>query len=256
MDDLARVLAWLRGVGRDRAVTTVPVPGGEAFLHPDFPLAHDHNRLLISGPCGAPALYEAAEAVLGGAGLAHRLIDVQTLEVADSVTAGLASHGYERSEDLLLRHTGAAPRDRVLPGPVIELSLPERAAVAEAEWRRDKPDADPELARQLGWRILTMPTAADATFLAVRDAGTGAVLAHADLYLRDGVAQIEEVMTDPQHQNQGLATAVVTAAIGRAHEADAELTFLIADATDWPQQWYRTLGFADLGRTVSFATPS
>lgn len=254
MDDLARVLAWLRAVARDRAVSAIPVPGGEAFLHPDFPLAHDHNRLLISGPCGAPALHEAADAVLGGAGLAHRLIDVQSLEVADAVTAGLLGYGYERSEDLIMRHAGGPRQPRPLPGPVVELALPERAAVAEAEWRRDKPDGAPDLARQLGWRILTMPTAAHTTFLAVRDEDTGAVLAHADLYVRDGIAQIEEVMTDPAHQNRGLASAVVNAAVQRA--AAADLLFLIADGEDWPQQWYRTLGFADLGRTASFATPS
>jgi ribosomal protein S18 acetylase RimI-like enzyme len=68
------------------------------------------------------------------------------------------------------------------------------------------------------------------------------------LFHEDGVAQIDEVTTVEQYRRRGLARAVVVGAIGAALEAGAELTFLVADESDWPMRWYERLGFEPIGR--------
>lgn len=133
----------------------------------------------------------------------------------------------------------------------MELDVEERAAVAEVGWQQGEPHQAAAVSRQLGERIRTVSRAAAPTFLGIRD-GTGAVVARADLYLRDGVAQVEEVLTAPAHRGRGLGTRRVLAAGRRAVRAGAELVFLQADAHDWPQVLYRRLGYRDLARTASY----
>jgi predicted GNAT family acetyltransferase len=78
----------------------------------------------------------------------------------------------------------------------------------------------------------------------------------ADLYVADGVAQIEDVATSESHRNRGLASAVVTAAIQKASASGAELVFLLADEDDWPKELYRRLGFDAIGRNYDFVRPA
>ena len=83
----------------------------------------------------------------------------------------------------------------------------------------------------------------------------GEVASYADLYLRDGAAQIEDVGTLPEHRGRGYASAVILAAVEEALSAGAELVFLFADAEDWPKELYRRLGFDKLGHYVKFFQP-
>jgi ribosomal protein S18 acetylase RimI-like enzyme len=247
--------AFLDSVARARATSVVPVPGGIAVLNADFPLAHDLNRLIITAPCDPAELASAADDVLGGAGLAHRQIDVHDLTHQDELAAGLAAHGYTGSFDVLMADTGTSLKsapDR----PVIELGVSERAAVASAEWRREQPGWDDDTIDQLGRRVGTAAGATRATFFAIQGNGRHSqVVAHADLYERDGVAQIEEVMTDPAAQGRGLASRLVLHALHRARERGAAPVFLIANEDDWPRQLYRRLGFDEIGRILTFRTP-
>jgi ribosomal protein S18 acetylase RimI-like enzyme len=279
VDDLARALGWLRDVASDRAERTVTVPGGRAVLHSGFPDAHDHNRLLLWSEVDASTAAASADAVLGGAGLRHRLIEAQDVELAGSLQDGLAALGYQRSTNLLMAHRPPDPaverarqeaareqvarRSRELGSPrrplgpgsgavtLVELDVGERAAVAAAGWQQEQPTWPAGVVAQLGARIRTIRSAAEATFLACRD-DAGAVLARADLYVRDGVAQVEEVVTAPSARERGFASALVLEAVRRGRAAGCDLVFLVADADERPAELYRRLGFADLGRTASF----
>ena len=257
-DQLLRVLRFLDAVAVDRATSVVPVPGGYAVLNSDFPAAHNLNRLIISDPCPASELAAAADAVLGGAGLAHRQIDVHDAAVADQLSAGLAERGYASSRELVMAMTAPVAGATALLKPaavpeqaIVELGVPERADVASADWHLERPEWDDDVVDQLGRRIGTVLAAAETTFLAVRNRN-GRVVARADLYLRDGVGQVEEVMTDPIYQGRGFASRLVREAASRALLAAADPIFLLADGDDWPQHLYRRLGFADLGTTTSF----
>ena len=51
---------------------------------------------------------------------------------------------------------------------------------------------------------------------------------------------------------QGLASAVVLAASDASRRAGHELTFIVADADDWPWKLYERLGFDPIGETSDF----
>ncbi len=248
--DLRRALDTLRAIAEDRSTTVVPVAGGEAFLNADFPAAHDLNRLVITAPCQPTEVADAADDVLGGAGLCHRLITVPAPALGHYLADELSARGYESSHELVMAATRPAER-RLPPLDVVRLDLTERVAVASAGWRQQQPDWDDDVVNQLGRRVATVLPAAQTTFLAVRG-HDGSVAARADLYVRDGVAQVEEVWTDPDRRGQGLASLLVARAVEQAHANGAELVFLVTDADDWPQQLYCRLGFTDIGRTMSF----
>jgi ribosomal protein S18 acetylase RimI-like enzyme len=68
------------------------------------------------------------------------------------------------------------------------------------------------------------------------------------LFQRDGVGEIDEVTTLEQYRRRGLASAVVSAAVSASLADGDDLTFLVADESDWPKDWYARLGFEAIGR--------
>ena len=95
------------------------------------------------------------------------------------------------------------------------------------------------------------PGAATATFFARRDS-SGSVVARADLYQRDDIAQIENVFTSERQRGSGSATALVVTALSHAQANGSSIIFLVADAEDWPKVLYRRLGFHDAGLVTSW----
>lgn len=59
----------------------------------------------------------------------------------------------------------------------------------------------------------------------------------------DGIGQVEEVGTLAAARGRGLAQAAILAAIDASQEAGHRVTFLSADADDWPRLMYEKLGF-------------
>jgi ribosomal protein S18 acetylase RimI-like enzyme len=72
------------------------------------------------------------------------------------------------------------------------------------------------------------------------------------LYERDGIGQVETVGTIPARRGQGLASSVVVAAAAASRDGGHELTFIVADADDWPWKLYERLGFDRVGEFCSF----
>ncbi len=83
----------------------------------------------------------------------------------------------------------------------------------------------------------------------------GEVAAATDLYLDPPDAQIEDVVTAPAHRGRGHGTAVVLTALAAARAAGADFVFLVADADDWPKNWYARLGFEEISRYLKLRAP-
>src|SRR4029077_5304864 len=92
--------------------------------------------------------------------------------------------------------------------------------------------------RRISEAVLTRLFAAEAD---------GKLVAHTELYSEDGVGQVENVATLPDYRNRGLARALVLRAVAESHAAGNDLTFLVADADDWPRRFYEKLGFETTG---------
>jgi ribosomal protein S18 acetylase RimI-like enzyme len=122
-------------------------------------------------------------------------------------------------------------------------------------WREilAQPWGTPELAEQLLDSKVLLGTRAETRFYGVEV--DGEVVSWTDLYVAQGIGQIEDVATLAEHRGNGYATAVVLRAVEDARRAGVDLIFLVADDDDWPKGLYRRLGFDTLGRHYKFMTP-
>jgi GNAT superfamily N-acetyltransferase len=55
-----------------------------------------------------------------------------------------------------------------------------------------------------------------------------------------------------EFRGRGFGKAVVARALAESMAAAHDLTFLLADAEDWPKELYRKLGFEEVGRVWDF----
>ncbi|MEV4114347.1 GNAT family N-acetyltransferase [Nonomuraea sp. NPDC049695] len=271
--DLGRAVDFQHAFARRKAPRVVAVPGGFAVLDDRFPGSYDDNKLIVgpgpeasggaalepsggaaalgasgAAPEAASRLLRAADEVLEGRD--HRLVCVDDDRLGTALAPAFAAAGYEQEINLIMAFHGEFPPG--LPGlPEAErLSLAELLPVVRRDWRATLPQAPEEAIDRLARRVEVRLHGADAvSFWGVR-APDGEIAARADLYVHGGVAQIESVFTGEQHRGMGYARALMTALLAQA--AEAELIFLVADASDWPKDFYAKLGFVELGRTHAF----
>lgn len=230
---------------------SVESPFGVAVLEPTLPRRHDSNYLLLEQiPLGAGAQEIAAETerILGGAGLAHRTAFTFYQELGERLEPQFRELGWN-----VRRHIWMA-----------QLREPERGAdlsivqeVGEADLRPGRtaeilryPWGSDEVAKQLLDAKLLLGERADTRFFGVRVGGE--IVSWADLYVAQGVGQVEDVATKEEHRGKGYASAVVLRAADEARAAGADLVFLVADEDDWPKELYRRLGFDTIGRLTKF----
>jgi GNAT superfamily N-acetyltransferase len=244
-DELARAVAFLHAYARRRAPRVIPVPGGFAVLDGRYPGSHDDNKLIVRTGDDPAALLTAADDVL--AGLGHRLVCVDDDSRGAALAPAFTAAGYEHETNVIMAFRGSVPP---APPPAELLDLETLLPVLRAEWRESLPQAPDEVVEGLARRVEARLRAADVVeFHGVRDPD-GQVAARADLYAHEGVAQIENVYTRERYRGKGYSRALMTAMLARA--AGAELTFLVADAADWPKDFYGRLGFEPIGHTHAF----
>jgi ribosomal protein S18 acetylase RimI-like enzyme len=140
------------------------------------------------------------------------------------------------------------PVDRPRPA-ALEVSREKVEAVRRAD-AEDDPDFSPEAVEQQALRDARLDRVANGRwFLAPDDGEPGAACV---LYEQDGIGQVETVGTAPEQRGRHLASSVVFAAAEASRRAGHELTFIVADAADWPWKLYERLGFDPVGEACSF----
>jgi ribosomal protein S18 acetylase RimI-like enzyme len=249
-DVLERVLRFEREIEMAGS-QTVESPFGVGVLEPALPLRHDSNYLLAERvPLGVGAQDLAAEAdrILGGAGLRHRAVFTFDEGLGAKLEPGFKELGWNVRRHIWMAQLREPERDA-------DLSIVEE--VGEEELRPGRtaeilryPWGTQDVAEQLLDAKLVIAERADARFFGVRV--DGEIVSWADLYLAQGLGQVEDVATREDHRGKGYATAVVLRAASEARAAGAELVFLVADADDWPKELYGRLGFDTIGRLTKF----
>jgi ribosomal protein S18 acetylase RimI-like enzyme len=231
--------------------TEVETPFGIAVIEPSLPKRHDSNYLLVDRlPIGAGAQDLAAEAerVLGGAGLAHRAVFTFDETLGRRLESGFRELGWN-----VRRHIWMAqlrePERRADLSIVEEIDESELRPGRTAEILRF-PWGTEDVARQLLDAKLLLGERAETRFFGVR--ADGQIVSWADLYVAQGVGQVEDVATKEAHRGKGYASAVVLRAAEEARASGADLVFLVADEDDWPKELYRRLGFDTIGRLTKF----
>jgi GNAT superfamily N-acetyltransferase len=199
-----------------------------------------------SGDIDADRLVTLADELLGGRGMEHRSVVPRDPQNGERLEPRFRELGWDVSRNLymVLRR----PPDRQ-GSPAAEVTRDEVAAVQRAVAEVD-PDYTSDAVEQSPLRRARRdPIGNGRWFAAPADGEPGASCV---LYERAGIGQVETVETRPEDRGRGLARAVVLAASDASRRAGHELTFIIADADDWPWKLYQRLGFDPIGETSEF----
>jgi GNAT superfamily N-acetyltransferase len=244
---IERVRDFLRDAEDRVCDETRPTAHGTALMTEALPLVWALNAVRVEDP-EAKVEQLVAEAVEAQSGLGHRKLVVHEQPVGARLAPALARRGWNVFRLLVMVRAREPdrPPERGLAGE----ADPETASAALATFRREQP---------FGWQeqAIEQLAAMDARYtraLGARDfvAPVDAPASSCRLYTNGTVAQIDEVGTLAAHRGRGLARAAVLAAAAAADEAGCDLTFLLTDAADWPQELYRRLGFDEIGCVYEF----
>jgi ribosomal protein S18 acetylase RimI-like enzyme len=244
MDPWHRAIAFVRKVDERGAEQVVPFRWGRALINQRLNLVHDLNFLIVDRVDGADVEALAAEAdrIQGEAGLSHRRVNVDDQDAADRFAPAFAVAGYKVERFIVMVH-------RRPPGRQVDSS-----GVRDVDWTQLRPARELELRQQpwasapglvsqiLAKHELTASRINTRYFGALVD---GRVVSSCELRTEGDVAQIETVETLEAFRRRGLSRAVVSAALEAASAYD--FVFLVTDANDWPQEFYRRLGFEAVG---------
>jgi ribosomal protein S18 acetylase RimI-like enzyme len=244
LEALARAYEFLaRGDMGGTRVTASPF--GRAVYTGELPRRLDGNYLWIEREGGPEELVAEAKR------LERQLLFVPDPELGDRLRPWFEEHGWRIDRHLVMAQLREPERrvDVSLVSEVDEEALrPARLRLLETQ-----PWGTPELIEQLFRAKALIGERVTARFFGVPV--DGEIVSYTDLYYDGHDAQIEDVGTLPEHRGRGYATAVVLAAAAVARAAGADFVFLVADASDWPKELYRRLGFDELGHYTKFFTP-
>lgn len=245
-----RALAFQRRFEDRLAGRTEPVTCGTAIFRPDLPRVFDFNFVRVEQPDPPEAIALASEAdrVQAAAGLLHRKIVLEHETGGEVLADDLRVLGWlpDRLVLMVCDRPPAAPVEA--PAELVEPR--ELLPAQELNILKDPHERSPELVHQLLGAEVARAESFPTRGVAVR--AEEGIASWCLLYLEDGVAEIDQVTTLPEHRGRGYANAVVRAAAAAAARSGAELVFLWADDRDWPKQWYERLGFEPLARRYAF----
>lgn len=250
MDDRARVRAFIRWFEDTVAERREPWRFGTVLSDDSFPNKFDANYLRVERPTGGATAAElAAIADDVQSHLRHREVRFEDDADGARLAASFVELGYV-SERLVTMILAREP-DRETP------SL--RAGEVDLEFTRELYvqaliEGTPKIGRADAEMLADHRTVArdsvGARCFAAWDGGTLAGVC--ELYVHDGIGQIENVDTLQAHRGRGVARAFLGAAIGAARDEGADVVFLQADDADWPKQLYGKLGFDEVDFTRQF----
>lgn len=241
-----RVLGYLRASARALADDWHPHDLGFTIGAPTLPRVWVLNRLVVEPAMGdgpdPEELARQGRQLMLDQGRRHARVTVLDDALGEAVAAAFRDLGWEVARHVLMVDSGDARPSpngtgaEASKSPGLEAFL-ERVHVEN--FYGDDPEAVAQL-RALGRRSVTRLNGK--TFVAPLDA-PGAL---SELRQLDGVGEIDFVQTLEERRREGLGQAALDAALAASREAN-ELTFLEADADDWPREWYSRLGFEVVG---------
>jgi ribosomal protein S18 acetylase RimI-like enzyme len=240
MSALDRAWEFDREVQERAAARVQHFEQGAALFTDSLPLVYDANHIRIDSTLGELTADDAER--LAGAlqhGLGHRKLLLP--DAGARLAAELAERRWRVTRTCVMAYEGS--REREPSGAVRAEEVDVRALRGARE--AAMADRRPEERRQIADYTERLATANDTRAFAAFAGGE--VAAFCILFQGPGIGEIDEVTTLEKHRRKGLGTAVVEAALSASLAEGNDLTFLIADATDWPKSWYERLGFTSVG---------
>lgn len=243
MDAFGRIMEFSRWFFEATSTRIERTRFGPAYFNDEFPIRYNANLLFADRIAPATPREVAAELdrLLGG--YVHRKVLLSDNE-GTRLAAGMRDLGYvgDRTASMVLRgEPDRAPQMDL----VEEIDHAGRRALLMELYRREEWGRALGVAESLsgfpGW----LEEKIGARFFVQRIDGTMA--GTCELYLHEGMAQVESVDTLKEFRSRGVARNLVLRAATEARTAGAEMIFIEADADDWPQKLYERLGFEHVG---------
>jgi ribosomal protein S18 acetylase RimI-like enzyme len=253
MSECERAFALTDRLDELTAERLEPTPYGPVVLHSRLNRVQDLNFLRAEEPGDANAEELAAEAerVQGASGIAHRRVNLRDESQRGRLEPQFVELGW-RPEHFVLMVLRSGP-DRSAEHEVLEVDEPTMRPLWAEAIRAQPHGKDETLVQQILEHRRDVSQALPTRLFAAE--ADGRLVAHTELYSYDGVGQVENVMTLEEYRGRGLARALVLHAAAESRAAGNDLTFLVADADDWPKRLYERLGFETVGRYSRFLKP-
>jgi ribosomal protein S18 acetylase RimI-like enzyme len=251
MDEVARAFALMDRIDEGIAERVESTLHGELIVDTRLHHVHDRNFVRVADPGDVRAeelAREAEEAHGRYPVIRHRRVNLRDEETSSRLEPGFTALGWEPQRFVLMA-LGRDPDKRATAGVREADEATLRPLWAEAI-RRFPHGKDEEVVRQILEHRRLLAEAIPTRFFAVE--ADGKLVAHAELYSLDGVGQVEDVVTLDEYRGRGFARALVLHAVAESRAVGNDLTFLVADADDWPQELYEKLGFDVVGRYARF----
>jgi ribosomal protein S18 acetylase RimI-like enzyme len=249
MRELERAWALMDRIDEGVAERVDPTPHGDAIVNTTRFHVYDENFVRVRDPGDATAADLAAEAEAAQGRypeVAHRRVNLRDAATAERLEPGFAELGWESERFVLMALRGGA--DRGAEAQVREVDV----AALHEPWRetgRSYGGGD-EVVEQVAEHHAAVGEAIPTRYFAVE--ADGRVAAYCELYSWRGAGQVENVVTLEPYRGRGFARALVLHAVEESRAAGHDLTFLVADANDWPYRLYERLGFTIAGRYARF----
>lgn len=221
---------------------------GRAFFCPSLPLVWDLNWVLIERP-GMPAAEVIAAADEALASFEHRTVAIRGEDDGARLARELeAFPDWEVETTLYMVWRGAPsspPTTETRETPLAGCEELRRELIrAELPPEATELEATTEQLLEMNRRFAAV--AGDRWFVAPSQdpASACCLLSDGDR----GIGQVEDVGTLKAARGRGLAQAVVLAAASASQETGQRVTFISADADDWPRKMYAKVGFETCGQ--------
>ena len=250
MSEFARAFALMDRIDAQTAERLEPTPYGPVLVHRRLNRVHDLNFLRADRPGGASAdlLAGEAERVQGEAGIGHRRVNLRGRAAGGERERRFLELGWERQRFVVMVNRRVSAQQAA--ASVREVDEPTVRPLFAEVIRQEPHGRDEALVQQiLEHRRLIQRSVSTRLFAALAD---GRLVSHCELYSEDGVGQVENVATLPAFRGRGLARALVERAVVASRADGNTLTFLVADADDWPYRLYQRLGFEIVGRYARY----
>jgi GNAT superfamily N-acetyltransferase len=247
--DLERASAFEEAVRDACAERLVRSPLGTAIFTDTLRRVWSLNALRVEvRDVDAEEVRAEAERLQGEARLPHRRVLLTDQGLGRRLEKPMTSLGWKTDAFVFMVHRRQATRTVDLTH-VVDVEADALASLHERISWETLTDADEETVRQIVEASLRVTQAVKARHFAI--VVDGIPVSSTDLYSDGRTAQVEDVMTLPEHRGRGYASAVVLRAVEEARR-DHEFIFLVADSHDWPRKLYERLGFDALGEKYAY----
>jgi ribosomal protein S18 acetylase RimI-like enzyme len=249
MSELERAWGLMDLIDERVAELVDPTPRGTAIVNTERFHVYDENFLRVHDARDATADELAAEAEAAQGRypeIRHRRVNLRDGEAAATLEPRFVQLGWQPERFVLMTWRRDPERRSAVAVREIE------AAALDEPWRetgRAYGGGD-EVVEQIAAHHRAIGEAIPTRYFGVESEGR--IAAYCELYSWDGVGQLENVVTLPAFRRRGFARALVLRALGESRTAGNDVTFLVADADDWPYRLYERLGFEIAGRYSRF----